>query len=46
MGMNRRTFMVRTYGVSIRNGRAMSDDYPRFRKDLLPVLDQVYRERA
>ena len=25
---------------------AMSDDYPRFRKYLLPVLDQVYRERG
>ncbi len=25
---------------------AMSDDYPRFRKHLLPVLDQIYRERA
>ena len=25
---------------------AMSDDYPRFRRYLLPVLDQVHRERA
>lgn len=25
---------------------AMSDDYPRFREYLLPVLDRVYRERA
>lgn len=25
---------------------AMSDDYPRFRRYLLPVLDRVYRERA
>ena len=25
---------------------AMSDDYPRFRKHLLPVLDQIQRERS